>query len=30
MHTAIMSGSTSVADAIKEAQDRVANEVGLD
>ena len=28
MHTAIMSGSTSVDDAIKEAQDRVANEVG--
>jgi multiple sugar transport system substrate-binding protein len=30
MHTAIMSGSKPVADAIKEAQDRVANEVGLD
>jgi multiple sugar transport system substrate-binding protein len=30
MHTAIMSGSASVSDAIKEAQDRVANEVGLD
>ncbi|HEY9307918.1 MAG TPA: extracellular solute-binding protein [Microbacterium sp.] len=30
MHTAIMSGSTSVPDAIKEAQDRVANEVGTD
>jgi multiple sugar transport system substrate-binding protein len=30
MHTAIMSGSTSVSDAIKEAQDRVANEVGTD
>ena len=30
MHTAIMSGSVPVADAIKEAQDRVANEVGLD
>lgn len=30
MHTAIMSGSTPIADAIKEAQDRVANEVGLD
>ncbi len=30
MHTAIMSGSVSVSDAIKEAQDRVANEVGLD
>jgi multiple sugar transport system substrate-binding protein len=30
MHTAIMSGSAPVADAIKEAQDRVANEVGLD
>ena len=28
MHTAIMSGSTGVDDAIKEAQDRVANEVG--
>lgn len=28
MHTAIMSGSKSVSDAIKEAQDRVANEVG--
>ncbi|HYP73800.1 MAG TPA: extracellular solute-binding protein [Microbacterium sp.] len=30
MHTAIMSGSKSPADAIKEAQDRVANEVGTD
>ncbi|MGN6221473.1 MAG: ABC transporter substrate-binding protein [Microbacterium sp.] len=30
MHTAIMSGSQSPADAIKEAQDRVANEVGTD
>ena len=30
MHTAIMSGSKSVSDAIKEAQDRVANEVGTD
>ncbi|KAF2411635.1 sugar ABC transporter substrate-binding protein [Microbacterium sp. B35-04] len=30
MHTAIMSGSQSVADAIAEAQDRVANEVGTD
>lgn len=30
MHTAIMSGSTPVADAITEAQERVANEVGLD
>ena len=30
MHTAIMSGSTPVDQAIKEAQDRVANEVGLD
>ncbi|KAF2420791.1 extracellular solute-binding protein [Microbacterium sp. B35-30] len=30
MHTAIMSGSKSVADAITEAQDRVANEVGTD
>jgi multiple sugar transport system substrate-binding protein len=30
MHTAIMSGSTPVADAITQAQDRVANEVGLD
>lgn len=30
MHTAIMSGSVAVADAIAEAQDRVANEVGLD
>jgi multiple sugar transport system substrate-binding protein len=30
MHTAIMSGSASVSDAISEAQDRVANEVGLD
>jgi multiple sugar transport system substrate-binding protein len=30
MHTAIMSGSADVADAIKEAQDRVSNEVGLD
>jgi multiple sugar transport system substrate-binding protein len=30
MHTAIMSGSVSVKDAIKEAQDRVANEVGTD
>jgi multiple sugar transport system substrate-binding protein len=30
MHTAIMSGSASVADAIAEAQQRVANEVGLD
>jgi len=30
MHTAIMSGSKSVTDAIKEAQDRVANEVGTD
>ncbi|WP_194409987.1 ABC transporter substrate-binding protein [Microbacterium cremeum] len=30
MHTAIMSGSVSVADAIAEAQQRVANEVGLD
>jgi multiple sugar transport system substrate-binding protein len=30
MHTAIMSGSASVSDAIAEAQDRVANEVGLD
>lgn len=30
MHTAIMSGSTPLADAIKDAQDRVANEVGLD
>ncbi|MFC4137626.1 MULTISPECIES: ABC transporter substrate-binding protein [unclassified Microbacterium] len=28
MHTAIMSGSTPVDEAIKEAQDRVANEVG--
>ena len=28
MHTAIMSGSTGVDEAIKEAQDRVANEVG--
>ncbi|MFE6735183.1 ABC transporter substrate-binding protein [Microbacterium sp. NPDC057650] len=28
MHTAIMSGSTPVDQAIKEAQDRVANEVG--
>ena len=28
MHTAIMSGSKSVSDAITEAQDRVANEVG--
>jgi len=30
MHTAIMSGSSSVKDAIKEAEDRVANEVGTD
>ena len=30
MHTAIMSGSASVSDAISEAEDRVANEVGLD
>jgi multiple sugar transport system substrate-binding protein len=30
MHTAIMSGSMPVADAITEAQERVANEVGLD
>lgn len=30
MHTAIMSGSMPVADAIAEAQERVANEVGLD
>ncbi|MCP2638221.1 extracellular solute-binding protein [Microbacterium sp. HD4P20] len=30
MHTAIMSGSAPVADAITEAQERVANEVGLD
>ena len=30
MHTAIMSGSTPVDQAIKEAQDRVKNEVGLD
>ncbi|MFD5215394.1 extracellular solute-binding protein [Microbacterium sp. NPDC058345] len=30
MHTAIMSGSTDVDDALQEAQDRVANEVGLD
>ncbi len=30
MHTAIMSGSVPVDDAVKEAQDRVANEVGLD
>ena len=30
MHTAIMSGSKPVADAITEAQERVANEVGLD
>lgn len=30
MHTAIMSGSASVSDAIAEAEDRVANEVGLD
>ena len=30
MHTAIMSGSTPVDAAIKEAQDRVSNEVGLD
>ena len=30
MHTAIMSGSQSVTDAIAEAQDRVANEVGTD
>lgn len=30
MHTAIMSGSKSVADAITEAEDRVANEVGTD
>ena len=30
MHTAIMSGSAPVADAISEAQDRVVNEVGLD
>lgn len=30
MHTAIMSGSASVSDAIAEAQDRVANEVGTD
>ncbi|MET0735597.1 MAG: extracellular solute-binding protein [Microbacterium sp.] len=30
MHTAIMSGSKPVADAIKEAQDRIASEVGLD
>ena len=30
MHTAIMSGSQSPSDAIKEAQDRVANEVGTD
>lgn len=30
MHTAIMSGSTPVDQAIKEAQDRVSNEVGLD
>ena len=30
MHTAIMSGSQSVADAIAEAEDRVANEVGTD
>src|SRR5690606_30704746 len=28
MHTAIMSGSTGVDEAITEAQDRVANEVG--
>lgn len=30
MHTAIMSGSTSIDAAIAEAQERVANEVGLD
>lgn len=30
MHTAILSGSKPVADAITEAQERVANEVGLD
>ncbi len=30
MHTAIMSGSTPVEQAITEAQDRVENEVGLD
>lgn len=30
MHTAIMSGSADVDDAIAEAEDRVANEVGLD
>jgi multiple sugar transport system substrate-binding protein len=30
MHTAIMSGSSTVDAAIKEAQDRVSNEVGLD
>ncbi|MCS0499929.1 ABC transporter substrate-binding protein [Protaetiibacter mangrovi] len=30
MHTAIMSGSTSVDDAISQAEDRVKNEVGLD
>lgn len=30
MHTAILSGSTPVEQAITEAEDRVANEVGLD
>ena len=30
LHTAVMSGSTPIAQAITEAQDRVANEVGLD
>lgn len=30
MHSAILSGSTSVDQAITEAEDRVANEVGLD
>jgi multiple sugar transport system substrate-binding protein len=30
LHTAVMSGSTPIDQAIKDAQDRVANEVGLD